>query len=387
MAADYYSVLGINKGASEADIKSAYRRLAKQYHPDLYSNAPEQEKKKAEAKFKEVNQAYSVLSDPAKKSNYDRFGSEEGPPMGGFGGGGMNGGFWGGGGSFDDILSNIFSSFGGGGQSGPRQHSASRAVDGDDITFKLDLTFKEAVFGCEKLINIARTEECVACRGSGAKNGTEFHTCSKCGGTGSVRVTQQTAFGTMQSTRACDQCKGRGKVIRDGCPDCGAKGSIRRKREIKVVVPAGVDNGQMMTYYNEGEAGFNGGQKGNLIIMLSVRTHEVFGRKGADLYVTVPITYTQAALGCKLDVPALNEIVVCNVPENTQTGTVFRMKGKGIKILKKDAYGDLYVTVTIETPKALNSRQKELLINLDNGAGLHQYPKQKAFYDRLKNGI
>lgn len=380
---DYYKILGLSKDATEADIKSAYRQLAKKYHPDMYANATAEEKKNAEEKMKEVNQAYSVLSDSTKKANYDRYGSEDGP-MGGFGGrssggfgsGGYSGGFSGFG--FEDILNNIFNFGGGEGRSGNSRY------DGDDVTYNLNLTFKEAMFGCEKEITINRIEECPSCKGTGAKNGTEYETCKKCNGTGHINVFQNTAFGRMQSTRICDECKGTGKKIKEPCKDCGGKGYTKQKRTIKVKVPAGVDNGQMMTYYNEGDAGRNGGKKGNLIIVLNVAQSTMFTRKGSDLYITIPITFTQAALGCKLEVPTLTDPITYTVPEGTATGTVFRIRDKGVKILKREAHGDLYVTVVVETPQGLSAKQKEMLINLNTTVTERQYPKQKAFYDNAK---
>ena len=380
---DYYKILGLSKDATEADIKSAYRKLAKKYHPDMYANATAEEKKNAEEKMKEVNQAYSVLSDGTKKANYDRYGNEDGPmsgfggrSSGGFGGGAYSGGF--GGFGFEDILNNIFNFGGGEGKNGNSRY------DGDDVTYNLGLTFKEAMFGCEKEITINRIEECASCKGTGAKNGTEYEVCKKCNGTGKINVFQNTAFGRMQSTRICDECKGTGKKVKELCKDCGGKGYTKQKRTIKIKVPAGVDNGQMMTYYNEGDAGRNGGRKGNLIIVLNVAQSPMFIRKGSDLYITVPITFTQAALGCKLEIPTLTDAITYTIPEGTATGTVFRIRDKGVKILKREAHGDLYVTVVVETPQGLSAKQKELLINLNTTVTERQYPKQKAFYDNAK---
>ena len=380
MDKDYYSLLGVKKDATDAEIKTAYRNLAKQYHPDKFSTAPEAERKAAEEKFKDINHAYSVLSDKEKRANYDSYGSEDGPMGGGFGGGGF-GGFGGfGGGGFDDIFSNIFSQFGGGG----RQRETGR-VDGNDVTMNLVLTFKEAAFGCEKEITINRSEECKDCKGTGAKDGTAFKTCSKCGGTGSVSIVQNTPFGQIRNTRVCPDCHGTGRIITETCKTCGGKGSQRARRTVKINIPAGVDNGQMMTYYNEGEAGRNGGRKGNLIIILSVKPHDVFKRRNSDLYLDMPITFMQATLGAKVDIPTLTEPVSYQIPEGTQTGTVFRIKGKGLKYLKKDAYGDLYVTVTVETPKKLTNKQKELLRELTETMTREQNPKIKSYYDSLKN--
>ena len=378
MAKNYYEILGVDKNASEADIKSAYRNLTKKYHPDKFAQSPEAERKAAEEKFKEINQAYSVLSDQTKRSNYDQFGSEDGPQGGG--------GFWHGGsggmGGFDDIFSNIFSSFSGGGWG---SNSRNSRIDGDDITYNLTLTFKEAAFGVEKDINISRVEECSECHGTGAKPGTAYKTCPKCGGTGTLRYTQNTPLGQMVNTRVCDSCKGTGKVILETCPKCGGKAYQKVRRTVTINIPAGVDNGQIMTCQREGDAGRNGGDKGNLNVVFTVRPHPLFTRKGSDLYLEMPITYTQAALGAKVDVPTLTDPVTYTIPEGTLTGTTFRIKGKGLKVLRREAYGDLYLTVLVETPKNLNSRQKELLTALNTAATPNQYPKQKAFYESLKN--
>ncbi|MBQ2714570.1 MAG: molecular chaperone DnaJ [Clostridia bacterium] len=378
MDKDYYGILGVKKDATDAEIKSAYRNLAKQYHPDKFSTASESEKKSAEEKFKDINQAYSVLSDKEKRTNYDNYGSEDGPMGGGFGGGYGAGGF---GGGFDDIFSNIFSAFGGGGRRGYRDNR----VDGDDITMELVLTFREAAFGCEKEITINRNEECKDCKGTGAKDGTKLKTCSRCNGTGTILTVQNTPFGRIQNSQVCPECRGTGKIIEEQCPTCRGRGFTRQRRTVKITVPAGVDNGQMMTYYNEGEAGKNGGKKGNLIIILSVKAHPVFKRRGSDLLLEMPITFTQAALGAKVDIPTLNEPVSYQIPECTQTGTMFRIKGKGLKYLKKEQYGDLYVTVTVETPKGLNKEQKEQLKKLGESLAQNQSPKQKSYYDSLRN--
>lgn len=374
---DYYEILGVERSASDDDIKKAYRNLAKKYHPDRFATASESEKKDAEARFKDINNAYAVLSDPQKKSNYDQFGSEDGAGMGA-------GGFsWGGGGGFDDIISNIFSSFTGGG-GGRRYSRANAPIDGDDISYKVTLTFKEAAFGATREITINRTEECSDCKGTGAKGGTAHKTCSKCGGSGVINVRQNTPFGQMSSTQTCDACHGRGKIITEACSKCGGKGYQKVRRTISVPIPAGVANGQMMTFANEGDAGRNGGRRGNLIIVLEVKSHELFRRQGFDLYLEMPITFMQAALGAKVDVPTLTEPVSYTIPEGTNTGTVFRIKGKGIKYLKKDAYGDLYLTVVVETPKNLTPRQKELLASFNTAGKDNQNPKQKAFYDTLR---
>ena len=380
MDKNYYDVLGVKKDATDAEIKSAYRNLAKQYHPDKFSTASDSEKKAAEAKFKDINHAYGVLSDKEKRANYDAYGSEEGPMNRGFGGGAGAGGF-GGFGGFDDIFSNIFSSFGG----RSRGYARDNRVDGDDITMELVLTFKEAAFGCEKEITINRSEECKDCKGTGAKYGTKLKTCPRCNGTGTISTVQNTPFGRIQNSQVCPECRGAGKIIEEQCDVCKGRGYTRQRRTVKITVPAGIDNGQMMTYYNEGEAGRNGGKKGNLIVIISVKAHPVFKRRGFDIYLEMPITFTQAALGAKVDIPTLTEPVSYTIPECTQTGTVFRIKGKGIKQLRKEQYGDLYVTVTVETPKSLTREQKEALKTLGEKMSQNQNPKQKAYYDSLRN--
>lgn len=375
---DYYSILGISKDASDAEIKNAYRSLAKKYHPDRFATKSDAEKKEAEEKFKQINEAYSVLSDPEKKSNYDNYGSADGPTMNGAGG------FWGGsGGGFDDIFSTIFSSFAGGG----RNSRVSMAQDGEDIEYNMTLTFAEAAFGTEKEISFSRIEECPDCRGTGAKNGTSYRTCSKCNGAGTYTSVQNTPFGQIRNSRVCDACRGSGRVIIDRCGTCNGAGRKKVKRTITIKIPAGINNGQMMTYYNEGDAGKNGGRKGSLIIILSVKPHELFRREGDDLYIDIPIKFSEATLGCKIEVPTLTTPISYTIPEGTQTGTTFRIKGKGVKMLKKDAYGDLYLTVTVETPKGLNRRQRELLETFDkdiSASGDKQYAKRKTYEDKLK---
>ena len=377
---DYYSILGISKDASDTEIKNAYRQMAKKYHPDRFATKSDAEKKEAEEKFKQINEAYSVLSDPEKKSNYDTYGSADGPSMNGAGGG-----FWGGnaGGGFDDIFSTIFSSFTGGG----RNSRASMAQDGEDVEYTMHLTFEEAAFGTEKEISFTRVEECPDCKGTGARNGTAYKTCSKCGGAGTYTSVQNTPFGQIRNSRVCDACRGSGRVIVDRCTSCNGVGRKRTKRSVNIKVPAGINNGQMMTYYNEGDAGKNGGRKGSLIIIFNVKSHELFRREGDDLYIDIPIKFSEATLGAKIEVPTLTTPVAYSIPEGTQTGTTFRIKGKGVKVLKKEAYGDLYVTVTVETPKGLNRRQRELLETFDKeivSAGDKQYAKRKAYDDKLK---
>ena len=345
MAKNYYDILGVSKSASADEIKSAYRKLAKQYHPDL--NKTEE----AAAKFKDINEAYECLSDPQKKSNYDQFGSSEGPQ--GFGGGAGSGfsGF----GGFEDIF-NMFSGFGGG-----RQNART---PGEDINIRINLSFKEACNGDSKSITITRYEKCDDCNGTGAKNGKEYTTCPHCKGTGQVKQVQNSLFGQMVNITTCPQCNGSGKLIKEKCSACGGKGYNKRVRTMTVNIPAGIQDGQILTLKGEGNSSLNGGITGNLNIIVSVSKHELLTRKDYDLYINVPIPYLTAMLGGAIKVPTVNEVVELKIPELTQTGTVFKLKGKGVKYLRKEAYGDLFVTVTTEFPKSLDKKTKEILTEI-----------------------
>lgn len=354
---DYYEVLGLTKGADEAEIKKAYKTLAKKYHPDLNPNDAE-----AEEKFKQINEAYGVLSDSEKKAQYDRYGHAA-FEAGGAGAGGF-GGF---GGFGEDIdLSDIFSSFFGGGAS---QSSRRRGpVRGDDILQRVIISFEEAAFGCKKNVEFNRIEECPDCAATGAAKGTSPETCSACNGTGQVRRTQRTPLGMMQTTAQCDACRGRGKIIKNPCTNCRGTGYIRIKKKLEVSIPAGIDDGQRVAIRSQGDAGRMGGQPGDLIITVGVRPHHIFEREGYNIYCTIPISFTQAALGAEIAVPTLDGSVNYRIPEGTQTGTEFTIKGKGIKRLEYKGEGDLYFTVVVKTPRGLNAEQKELLRKLDETA-------------------
>lgn len=376
MAKDYYKVLGVDKSATDDQIKSAYRKLAMKYHPDKFSTASEEEKKKAEEQFKEINQAYSVLSDKQKRANYDQFGTEEGF-QGGFGSGfGSGAGF-----DFEDIFSNIFSSFTGGAGRGGQK---SRAVDGDDIIITLNLTFKEAAFGVEKEVKIKRYETCSVCKGSGAKDASSIKTCDVCHGSGQETVVQNTPFGRIQTSRPCHACGGTGKIITDKCPNCGGKGVEVKPRTLKVKVPAGIDNGRQMTYYNEGNCGRNGGQNGNVIVVIKVEESKLFTRQGYDLYIDIPISIAQATLGTTIYVPTLTNPVKYNVPEGTDSGTIFRIKGQGIKYLKSDQTGDLYFKIIVDTPKHLTLKQKKLMTEFESTLNDLQLDKVRKYNDNVK---
>lgn len=366
---DYYELLGVQKGASEQEIKSAYRKAVMKYHPDRYATKPEAERKQAEETFKEINHAYDVLSDPQKKANYDQFGSEDGPQ---FNGGGFNGGFSGFGGGFEDIFSQFFGG-------GTRTNRANMPIDGDDITVRLDITFEEAIKGTEKSVKVYRTEKCSACNGTGASDPSKIVTCPDCNGSGYVTITQNTIFGRQTVKTKCSRCNGKGKIITDKCKTCRGEGVIKKERVIPVTVPAGVNDGQTITYYNEGEVGKNGGQNGRLIIVINVKPHPLFTREGYDLFYKLPITISEATLGCKVNIPTTDKEVAITIPAGTQSGTKFRIKGYGVKYLKKQAYGDLYVTVEVEIPQKLSKKQQDLLQEFEKSLTDKQYEKKKAF--------
>lgn len=379
----YYEILGVSEKATADELKSAYRGLAKKYHPDLYAGKPESEKKAAEEKFKEINHAYDVLSDPQKRAAYDNYGSENGPQFGGGGGSGF-GGFGGGGNGFgfdmDDIINSFFGGFGGG-SSSQRQNGPQR---GQDIFAQVVLTFEEAAFGVEKSVSVRRVETCPDCAGTGAKKGSSVNVCSNCRGTGRVTQIQRTPFGQISTQGVCPVCRGKGKVITDPCPTCSGKGRVEKQREIKVNIPAGIDNGQRITYQNEGHAGANGGDKGGLVVEVSVRPHKYFTRAGSDLRIEIPITIAEAALGTTLIVPTLTKPEELKIPEGTQSGTVFKIRNKGIKKLRsRNDFGDLYVKVIVEVPKSLSREQKEILKRLDADFDLKQFPRKKEYKDKL----
>ncbi len=349
---DYYGILGVDKNASADEIKSAYRRMAKKYHPDVYATASDKEKAEAEDKFKEVQHAYDVLSDPQKKAAYDQYGSEDGP----MGGGGFNpfGDGFGDGAGFGDIFSDIFSAFSGGGG----RRSANAARGGDDIEVEVNLTFKEACFGVKKEIPYSRVEKCPTCKGTGAKDGTSVKTCTKCGGRGRVVVQQRTMLGVMQTERVCDMCGGTGKIIMEPCPDCKGKGRVRKQRTITVNIPAGVDNGQMLNMQNEGNAGYNGGPNGNLILVFRVKPHPLFTRKGNDLFFELPITLTQAVFGDTVEIPTLDKPVSIEIPAGTKNNTNIKIKGKGVKDLRRNVYGDIIAIIKVDVPKNIGLKQR-----------------------------
>ncbi len=373
---DYYEVLGVEKGADEATIKKAYRQLAKKYHPDVNPGD-----KSAEEKFKEVNEAYQVLSNPEKRAQYDQFGHDG--PQAGFGGGYGDFSGFGGFGGFEDIFSSVFGGGGFGGFGGGARRSGP--IQGDDLRADISISFEEAALGCEKEIKLVRDEECPTCHGTGAKPGTKVETCPNCQGTGQERVVSNTPFGRIQNVRTCSRCRGAGKIITEPCDKCHGRGKVRVSKRRTVKVPAGIDNGQVMTIRGEGEPGEQGGAPGNLQIVVNVKPHALFKRDGYDLYIDMPLTFTQAALGAKLDVPTLGKPVSYDFSEGTQPGQMFRIRGAGIQFLRdKDRRGDLYVTAVVEIPKKLTKQQRELLRQFEDTATNNQYEKKKSFLDALK---
>ena len=374
---DYYDVLGVDKSADATAIKKAYRKLAMKYHPDKNPGD-----KEAEEKFKEINEAYEVLSDETKRRNYDQFG-HEGVNGQGFGGAGGFGGQ--GFGGFDDIFGDIFGDMFGGGFSGGSRQRRRGPERGSDIKQRVNISFEEAAFGKKVQVKINRSEECDQCHGSGAKPGTSKKTCPTCHGSGQVQSVQRTPFGNIASTRTCSTCNGEGEVIDSPCSKCHGKGSIRKTKTIEVDIPAGIDNGQMIKLGGQGELGTRGGPRGDLYIEVNVQSHPLFTRDGYDVYLEMPITFAQATLGDKIQVPTLDGKVEYEVPEGTQTGTVFRLKGKGIPKLKSNVRGDQYVKVTVEIPKKLNEKQKELVREFAKECGQEVHQRQKTLSDKIDN--
>lgn len=375
---DYYEVLGLQKGASDADIKKAYRKLAKQYHPDLNPDDPE-----AAEKFKEVNEANEVLSDPDKRAKYDQFGFAGVDPNYGAGQGGGFGGFGGFDGGIDlgDIFDNIFGGgFGGGTRSNP---NAPRR--GSDIAVSLSISFMEACKGLTHDIEVSRVDECDECGGSGAKKGTSTKTCPDCRGTGKVNVQQRTMFGTMSSSRPCSKCSGKGKIIENPCPKCSGSGRMQKKKIISVNIPAGINDGMTMAVRGQGNMGTNGGPRGDLNVRIAVRKDPVFERKDNDIWIEVPVTYMQAALGAEIEVPTIDGSVTYNVPAGTQPGTVFRLRGKGVQKLQREGRGDQMVKVFVEIPRNLNKAQKEALKAFEETLNDKNYEKRSSFFGKIKD--
>lgn len=385
---DYYEVLGVSKTASDADIKKAFRALAKKYHPDMNPGD-----KEAEAKFKEAQEAYAVLSDPDKKKQYDQFGHAA------FDGAGGAGGFDFSGMDMGDIFGDIFGDFFGGGS---RRRANDGPMKGQNLRTSVRITFEEAVFGCEKEIEMVLKDECKTCHGSGAKPGTNPETCSKCGGKGKVVFTQQSFFGTVQNVQTCPDCNGTGKIVRDKCTDCRGTGYIASKKKIQVSIPAGIDNGQSVRIRDKGEPGINGGPRGDLLVEVVVSRHPVFQRQDMNIYSTAPLTFAQAALGGEIRINTVDGDVLYEVKPGTQTDTRIRLKGKGIPSLRnKSVRGDHYVTLVVQVPTNLNAAAKEALQKFDELTGdslkrsggqegtvsSEKPKKKKGFMDKIKESL
>lgn len=375
---DYYEVLGVQKTASADDIKKAYRSLARKYHPDLHPDD-----KDCAEKFKEVNEAYEVLSDPSKKERYDQFGHAGVDPnygSGGFGGGAGFNPF----GDMGDIFENLFGGGFGGGFGGSTRARADAPRRGQDIDTTVTIEFMEACMGVKRDIKINRLDKCPDCKGSGASAGSTPQTCPECGGRGQVKVAQRTPFGVISSQKTCTKCGGKGKIVSNPCSKCGGNGRIRVSKSLSVDIPAGIDDGQMLRVSGQGDAGVNGGPSGNLNVGVRVKNHPLFEREEYDIHCEIPITYAQAVMGDELVVPTIDGNVKYSIGEGTQTGTVFRLKGKGVKKLQRSERGDQYVKVYVEVPKNLDKKQKELLKEFEASLEDKNYEKKKNFFDKLK---
>lgn len=374
MAKDYYHALGVSKAASKEDIKAAYKKLAKQYHPDINKEA------NAAEKFKEINEAYSVLSDDTKRANYDRFGSAEQAGFSGFegfGGGSNFSNF-----SFDDAF-DIFDSFFGGSPFG----RGKRRKRGMDLKTEIELTFEEAAFGVEKKIRIERSVKCHDCKGTGAEGG-ETKPCHVCNGSGVAKQVFRTPFGMVSQTSTCRECKGEGQTAKKKCPECGGRGFVKKEKELAVKVPAGVDNGQTLRLEDEGEAGERGADNGDMYIELHVKPHRIFERQGNDIYLEYPITFSQAALGAEVKIPTLDGDVKMKIPPGTQASTVFRLRGKGIKYVDGHGYGDENIQILVKTPEKLSKRQRELLEEFSKDEPeLKPEKKEKNFFQKFREAF
>lgn len=370
---DYYEVLGVQKGASEDEIKKAYRQMAKKYHPDLNPGD-----KEAEARFKEVNEAYEVLSDKQKRARYDQYGQAGVDPN--FGAGGYQGY------GFDNIdidLGDIFSSFFGGG----RRQNPNAPRRGNDISASVIISFEEAARGCKKQVDVHVIAVCDDCGGSGAAKGTSPKTCPTCSGSGQERRQQRTPFGVVQTQTVCSRCHGRGTIIDSPCRTCEGSGHVRKPSTVGINIPAGIDDGQIISIRGRGNAGINGGPAGDLQISVSVRPHPLFEREGYNVWYELPLTFVQAALGAEVSVPTLDGNVNYQIREGTQPGDIFRLKGKGIPFVNGHGRGDQILKVTIEVPQKLNATQKKLLKDFEATSGENNYPKRRTFFDKIKEAF
>ena len=369
---DYYEVLGVDRGADDATLKKAYRKLAKKYHPDMNPGD-----KEAEAKFKEATEAYGVLSDPDKRRQYDQFGHAAFENGGGGAGAGGFGGFDFGGGDMGDIFGDIFGDLFGGG--GSRRRANNGPMKGANLRAVVHITFEEAVFGCQKELEINLKDTCTTCHGTGAKPGTSPETCSKCNGTGQITYTQQTMFGSVRNVTTCPDCNGTGKIIRDKCTVCHGTGYTSSRKRIQVNIPAGIDDGQSIRIREKGEPGVNGGPRGDLLVEVQVTRHPIFQRQDMNIFSTAPITFAQAALGGDVKISTVDGDVLYTVKPGTQTDTKIRLKGKGVPSLRNsNVRGDHYVTLVVQTPTKLNEKAKEALRAFDEACGNRQVPEAKA---------
>lgn len=366
---DYYEVLGVSKGASKEEIKKAYRKLARKYHPDVNKEEGTDEK------FKEVKEAYEVLSNDQKRAQYDQFG-HEGPQsqgFGGFGGGEDFGGF-----------GDIFDMFFGGG----RRRDPNAPQQGNDLQYSMTLDFEEAIFGKETDIHIPKEENCSTCNGSGAKPGTTPDTCSHCNGSGQLNVEQNTPFGRVVNRRVCHHCQGSGKIIKEKCSTCGGQGKVKTRKKIHISIPAGIDDGQQIRVAGQGEPGINGGPAGDLYVIIQIKSHEFYQREGDHIFCEMPLTFTQAALGDEIEVPTVHGKVKLKVPAGTQTGKTFRLKGKGVPNVRGYGHGDQHIKIRIITPTNLSERQKELLREFNEISGNQPADEHEdSFFQRVKRAF
>ncbi|MBR4101100.1 MAG: molecular chaperone DnaJ [Oscillospiraceae bacterium] len=375
---DYYEILGIQKGAGEDEIKKAYKKKARENHPDLHPDNVEE----CEEKMKEINEAYAVLSDPERRQRYDQFGHEGVSGADGMGGMGGMGGMYGA--DMSDIFDSLFGGiFGGGGTS--RANAANAPKRGKDINMTINISFMEACMGKSQEISVAHMERCTSCGGSGAENGEAADVCPDCHGRGSIKVTQQTPLGAFSSSRPCPHCSGKGTIIRNPCQKCKGAGRVRVQKKVSLTIPAGINDGQTLRVTGEGDCGQNGGPTGNLNVGVTVRPHPIFTRDGYDIHCEIPITYAQAVLGDEITVPTIDGNVKFNISEGTQNGARTRLKGKGVKHLQRDMRGDQYVKLYIEVPKNLSKKQKELLKEFESSMSDKNYAKRRGFFDKLKD--
>jgi len=368
---DYYEVLGIPKTSQDAEIKKAYRKQAKKYHPDANPD-----NKESEAKFKEVTEAYEILNDEQKRAAYDRYGHSAFDQAGGGGGGGFDADF-----DMNDIFGSVFGDiFGGGGRRRP-----SGPTPGADIRQTIQILFEEAAFGCDKEIAVNTSETCGTCHGTRSKPGTSPVTCSKCGGSGQIRVTQRTILGAMQSVQTCDACHGQGKMVKDPCPNCHGQGKVRVNKKVTISIPAGIDHGQTLRVSGKGEIGEVGAPAGDMLVTISIKPHEVLERRGNDVYMRMPVSFAQAALGAELSIPTLDGNVKFSIQAATQTSTNFRLQGKGIPNIRNKKYrGDQYVEVYIVVPKNLTEKQKNILKEFETETGDQTEESKKGFTNIFK---